>query len=41
MYENEGESMVKAFTAFLLTTTISFVGMVGALLIWVAIQAIT
>ncbi|MGG0592654.1 hypothetical protein ABEY80_22830 [Priestia megaterium] len=31
--------MVKAFTAFLLTTIISFVVMVGALLIWVAIQA--
>lgn len=39
MYENEGESMVKAFTAFLLTTIISFVVMVGGLLIWVAIQA--
>ncbi|PGH72709.1 hypothetical protein CN890_10475 [Priestia megaterium] len=30
--------MVKAFTAFLLTTIISFVVMVGTLLIWVAIQ---
>ncbi|MGE1198599.1 hypothetical protein ACQJ18_28365 [Priestia megaterium] len=31
--------MIKAFSAFLLTTIISFVVMVGALLIWVAIQA--
>jgi len=38
MYKNEGETMVKAFTAFLLTTIISFVVMVGALLIWVTIQ---
>ncbi|MCE4092795.1 hypothetical protein ABE112_27430 [Priestia aryabhattai] len=30
--------MIKAFSAFLLTTIISFVVMVGALLIWVAIQ---
>ncbi|MCR8867077.1 hypothetical protein NQ109_29550 [Priestia megaterium] len=30
--------MVKAFTAFLLTTIISFVVMVGALLIWVTMQ---
>ena len=39
MNEDEGESMIKAFSAFLLTTIISFVVMVGALLIWVAIQA--
>ena len=39
MYENEGDSMVKAFSAFLLTTIISFVVMVGALLIWVTIQS--
>ena len=39
MNENEGESMIKAFSAFLLTTIISFIVMVGALLIWVAIQA--
>jgi len=38
MNENEGESMIKAFSAFLLTTIISFVVMVGALLIWVTIQ---
>ncbi|USL45530.1 hypothetical protein [Priestia megaterium] len=31
--------MIKAFSAFLLTTIISFVVMVGALLIWVTIQA--
>ncbi|WP_061860548.1 hypothetical protein [Priestia megaterium] len=30
--------MIKAFSAFLLTTIISFVVMVGALLIWVAIK---
>ncbi|MGG3771225.1 hypothetical protein ABEU98_30980 [Priestia megaterium] len=30
--------MIKAFSAFLLTTIISFVVMVGALLIWVTIQ---
>jgi len=39
MNKDEGESMIKAFSAFLLTTIISFVVMVGALLIWVAIQA--
>ena len=39
MNEDEGESMIKAFSAFLLTTIISFVVMVGSLLIWVAIQA--
>ncbi|WP_139188268.1 hypothetical protein [Priestia aryabhattai] len=38
MNENEGESMIKAFSAFFLTTIISFVVMVGALLIWVTIQ---
>lgn len=38
MNKDEGESMIKAFSAFLLTTIISFVVMVGALLIWVAIQ---
>jgi len=36
--EGEGEFMIKAFSAFLLTTIISFVVMVGALLIWVTIQ---
>ncbi|MFL0497818.1 hypothetical protein [Priestia megaterium] len=30
--------MIKAFSAFLLTTIISFVVLVGALLIWVAIH---
>ena len=39
MNENEGESMIKAFSAFLLTTIISFVVMAGALLIWGAIQS--
>ena len=38
MNRDEGESMIKAFSAFLLTTIISFVVMVGALLIWVTIQ---
>ncbi|WP_456318451.1 hypothetical protein [Priestia megaterium] len=38
MNEDDGESMIKAFSAFLLTTIISFVVMIGALLIWVAIQ---
>ncbi|MED3971403.1 hypothetical protein P4658_27280 [Priestia megaterium] len=31
--------MIKIFSEFLLTTILSFVVMVGALLIWVAIQA--
>ena len=38
MNEDEGESMIKAFSAFLLTTIISFVVMVGGFLIWVTIQ---